>query len=88
MESTTIQYREVLGGDLPSLAGHLGRSSQSGRQLQRRCRWRCRSLLNRSHGASVALMRLLGHLDVVEVGRHFEALLAQLGRQGLPLGGR
>jgi len=30
--------------------------------------------------SSIVLTRLLGHFDVVQIGRHFEALLAQLGR--------
>ena len=87
IESTTIEAREALGGECSSLEGS-AESMFAVRQASPavKCRWRY--VVGDAGQSSIALTRLLCHLDVVEVGRHFEALLAQLGRQGLPFGGR
>jgi len=74
IESTTIQTREFSPWRLPFTGGitSVGVGSRAGISSG--------VAVGDAGQSSIALTRLLGHFDVVQVGRHFEALLTQLGR--------
>jgi hypothetical protein len=74
IESTTIQFCEFSPWRIPFTGGitSVGVGSRTGSSSG--------VAAGAAGQSSIVLTRLLGHFDVVQVGRHFEALLTQFGR--------